>query len=658
MRATSVVGCGPLVNVDAGRPSTGVAVHVASVVIPAHNEQHAIPRLLDSLLEQELNGIRLEVVVVVNGSTDESAGVACAYVDRFAACGHQLTVVETSTASKACALNEGDRNVTSFPRLYLDADISLSLNAIRRTVEQLTTVSTPMLAAPRVQVACSSALAVRHYARIWSQLPYIRTQVPGVGFYAVNQAGRRRWWRFPTRIGADDKFVRLHFCNDEAVLIDDASFTIFLPERLGELLRVRSRWVSFNREIVRHCPGLDRRDKSRWRSSVRYIAHNASAWPYVPTFLAVWLASWALSLLRPQGKERSWSRATSSPMRAPPTAHLPASVAVGARTRRPVEMPVPKRSVHAAVVTYNSTATATRCIERLLESEGIDELRITVVDNASDDGVAEALATRFSDIEVISNDVNVGFAAAANQAIKHTTSRWVAIVNPDVEVRPDTIAASIAYLERYPEVGCCGVPAVHADGTVNDRSFFMRPSVWSEVTLALGAHRIARASKLLNPEQHVAYRPSMAPVEVDAVAGCFTVLDRELFEHLGGYDEEYFLCGEDLDLGGRAVEAGAAPAVVPVQPIVHRSEASFATRADARIAYLRGRARYQRRWWSSHRAAVAGAIRSLAVLARLAALWLLRSERAGEFVKLWACRGEWTAPVSLRRRRYQGHRRA
>jgi N-acetylglucosaminyl-diphospho-decaprenol L-rhamnosyltransferase len=582
------------------------------------------------------------VIVVVNGSADGTAAAARAYVARFAACGHQLDIVEIPTASKACALNEGDRSVTSFPRLYLDADILLSPNAIRRTVEELTAVSTPLLAAPRIHVAESAARAIRSYSRIWSRLPYIRSHVPGLGFYAVNEAGRRRWWRFPTRFGADDKFVRLHFSSDETVAIDDASFMVFLPERLAELLRVRSRWTSFNREIAHHCPRLHRRDNSRWMSSLRYIATNTSAWPDVPAFLAVWSGAWALSLLRTAGIGQRWPRATSSPMRATGHFQAPALVSVGPSARlRPVETPARERSLHAVVVTYNSIAVAPRCIERLLGSQGIDEMRITIVDNASDDGGAEALAEMFPDLEVIANDLNLGFAAAVNQAFRHTTSRWLAIVNPDAEVRPETIAACVAHLEKHSAVGCCGVPAVHADGKVNDRSFFMRPTLWSEITLSLAAHRIAPASRLLNPEQYIAYRPSKAPLEVDAIAGCFTVLDRGLFQHLGGFDECYFLCGEDFDLGARAVEAGAAPAVVPVHPILHQSEGSFVTRADARVAYLRGRAQYQRRWWPARRVAVAGVIRASAVLARLVTLWILRSARVDEFTTIWARREQW-----------------
>lgn len=288
-----------------------------SLVIPAHQEAHALPRLLASLLDQDLAGLTLEVAVVVNGSTDRTARAARAYVDRFAERGHRLAVVELSAASKAAALNAGDGAVSSFPRLYLDADIGLSPNAVRRTIEVLSRISSPMLAAPRIRVAQNSALTAQRYGRVWAQLPYVRSHVPGVGFYAVNASGRGRWCRFPTRVGGDDKFVRLHFARHEALLIEDASFTVFLPTRLTELVRVRARWTSFNRHIATHYPRLHQGDRPRWLSSARHIVTTPSTWRDAPTFLAVWSAAWALSRLPTMGRDLRWPRAESSPMRAP-----------------------------------------------------------------------------------------------------------------------------------------------------------------------------------------------------------------------------------------------------------------------------------------------------------------------------------------------------
>lgn len=616
----------------------------ASVVIPVHNEEHAIPRLLTAMLEQDLACLQLEIAVVVNGSTDGTAAAARSFIDRFASAHHRLVVVDLPQASKAAALNEGDRHMSSFPRLYLDADIQLSPTAIRRSVEVLGSSDAPMLAAPRVELAESSSPVVHRYGRTWAQLPYVRSHVPGIGFYAVNEAGRRRWWRFPTRMGADDKFVRLHFRQDEAVVIDDVTFTVYLPERLGELLRVRGRWTALNQEIARSCPGLHGRDGSRWRSSARHVLTTPATWPDVPTFLAVWTGAWVFSVRRTLGFGSEWASAASSPMRAPLQTYDHEALDEPAVVARVGVEPTPRRSVHVVIVTYNSGDTAPRCIASLMASENIDEMRITVVDNASADGGAARLAAMFPEIEVINNEENVGFAAAVNQAFEPARGRWFVVVNPDVEVQPETIAECLTYLEKHPAAGCCGVPSVHADGTVNDRSFFMKPSLWSEITLLFALHRLAPASHLWNREQRLAHLPHTSSFEVDAVGGCFTVLDSELFEHLRGYDEDYFLCGEDFDLGLRAIEAGAAPAVVATSPIIHHSEGSFASSADARIAYLRGRAQYQRRWWPAWRASVAGGIRAVSILARLAILGMRRSPRTAELARVWEHRSEWLRP--------------
>ena len=241
----------------------------------------------------------------------------------------------------------------------------------------------------------------------------------------------------------------------------------------------------------------------------------------------------------------------------------------------------------------------------------------------------------------MANRVNVGFAAAVNQAVTDSASRWIAVVNPDVEVHPDTLAATVEHLEQHPAVGSCGAPAVHADGTVSDRTFFMKPTGWSEITRALGAHRLAPASRLWNPEQSLAHQRADEPLGVDVIADCFNVIDRELFEHLGGYDEDYFLCGEDLDLSVRAVEAGAAPrwlqcrrsCTAPRAPSPPRpTPGSLTCGAGPSTSTAGGRPP----------TTFAGLVRRAAVLGRLGVLRLLRSGRSDELAHLWGRRDEWT----------------
>ena len=288
----------------------------ASIVIPAHNEEVALPRQLASLLNQELGGNRLHVVVVLNGSIDTTADAARTYVTPFRDKGHRLEVVEIATPSKATALNLGDEVATVFPRLYLDADITLSVDAIRRTIDALTSVQTPLLTAPRIRIADCKGIVARHYGYLWSQLPYIREQVPGVGFYAVNESGRRLWSQFPAQIGADDKYVRLHFGSDQMVVVEKATFSVYLPQRVIELFQVRGRWNGFNLDLAHEYPDLSCNDSARWRTSAMYLAGTPRLWPFVPYFFLVWFGGWAFTLVAMLGFGLRWARASSSPIRA------------------------------------------------------------------------------------------------------------------------------------------------------------------------------------------------------------------------------------------------------------------------------------------------------------------------------------------------------
>ena len=100
-----------------------------SVIIPAHNEAQVLERCLHALLDGARAG-ELEVIVICNGCTDDSAAV----VRRF---GAGVKLIETPIASKIHALNLGDAAATTFPRFFIDGDVVLPLDALRRLAREL-----------------------------------------------------------------------------------------------------------------------------------------------------------------------------------------------------------------------------------------------------------------------------------------------------------------------------------------------------------------------------------------------------------------------------------------------------------------------------------------------------------------------------------------
>lgn len=229
--------------------STSVGI---SVVIAAHNEEDVLDRCLGALLRPARKG-EIEIAVVCNGCTDRTAEVAREY-------GPDVRVLETPQASKTGALNLGDAVVSGFPRFYVDADVTLTLESVRRIVARLAE-GDALAAAPVLDLDLrGSSLAVRAYYRVWVRLPYVREGMIGVGVYALSEDGRRRFGRFPDVI-ADDGYVRTLFDASERVVVDDAPVCVYAPKRLSDLVRIKTRSRLGRYELGQRFPDLVARER-------------------------------------------------------------------------------------------------------------------------------------------------------------------------------------------------------------------------------------------------------------------------------------------------------------------------------------------------------------------------------------------------------------
>ncbi|MBO6865852.1 MAG: glycosyltransferase family 2 protein [Thalassococcus sp.] len=208
-----------------------------SVIIPAHNEAAVIGRCLASVLASDPVPF-LQVVVVANGCTDDTARVAQSYNDQFAENGWELSVLDLPVGGKPNALNAGDAAARFGTRVYLDADVTLSKTVLPE-LAGLLAVDAPVYASGRLNIVAPDNFASRAYARIWRKVPFMAQGVPGCGLFAVNTAGRARWGAFPDII-SDDTFVRLHFAADERVSTS-GSYDWPVVTGLRNLIKVRAR---------------------------------------------------------------------------------------------------------------------------------------------------------------------------------------------------------------------------------------------------------------------------------------------------------------------------------------------------------------------------------------------------------------------------------
>ena len=249
-----------------------------SLIIPAHNEELVIGRLLRQLTSGAEPG-EFEIVVVCNGCSDDTAGVASGF-------GQSIRVIETDVASKSHALRLGDQAVASFPRFYVDADVHLSLESVRQVCEALEGGAC-LAAAPRMRVDLSqSPWLVRSYYEIWMRLPYHLEGMIGSGVYAMSREGRQRFDEFPDII-SDDGFARLHFAPSERVIVESASFTITPPASLAGVVHVKRRSQKGLRQLHRRYPELLDNDPRGYSLPLAAILRSPRRWPASLVYLYV-----------------------------------------------------------------------------------------------------------------------------------------------------------------------------------------------------------------------------------------------------------------------------------------------------------------------------------------------------------------------------------
>lgn len=206
---------------------------MVTVIIAAHNEESVIGRCLEALRDQ-CTALPLEIIVSANGCTDHTATVAAA---------HHVTVVDRAEAGKPGALNAAERIATSFPRVYLDADIVLPPDAIEQVITALSAVPRTHAVVPRRRINTQGRpLSVKAYVAINERLPAFRTGLFGRGMITLSEAGRSRFTEFPPVI-ADDLFLDSLFGDAEKVEAQGVDVMVEAPystrDLIARLVRVR-----------------------------------------------------------------------------------------------------------------------------------------------------------------------------------------------------------------------------------------------------------------------------------------------------------------------------------------------------------------------------------------------------------------------------------
>lgn len=229
------------------------------------------------------------------------------------------------------------------------------------------------------------------------------------------------------------------------------------------------------------------------------------------------------------------------------------------------------------IVAYNSCDFIPACLKSVRDAcEGIDA-QVIVLDNGSVEPILPEIRQFFPEVEWIDSKENLGFGKGCNLAEKRATKPYLFFINPDTVVSRDSFTKVLDFMEEHPESGTVGCRILNEDGTLQwacRRSF---PTIVSAVSKTIGLAALFPKNKTL-ASYNMTYADPDEVTEVDAISGSFFCMRRDLYEKLGGFDEDFFMYGEDLDLCFRAKVAGCKNYYTPSTNILHFKGQSCRTR--------------------------------------------------------------------------------
>lgn len=304
-------------------------------------------------------------------------------------------------------------------------------------------------------------------------------------------------------------------------------------------------------------------------------------------------------------------------------------------------------AVTILIISYNTREMTLACLRSIAQETQIPH-EVILLDNASQDGSAAAVAAAFPDVRLMAETTNHGFAKGNNLGAAHARGEYLLLLNPDTVVLDRAIDRLMEFAQAQPEAMIWGGRTLYGDRRLNPTSCWGRMTLWSVFCTTTGLSSALRGSRIFNPEGYGNWQRDTAR-EVDIVTGAFLMMKRSFWDRLGGFDLRYVMYGEEADLCLRARALGAKPQITPEATIIHYVGASEQVRGSKIVMLIKAKlllirdhfpawqkapATWMFRAWPLTRfwaAAVAARLKGSASAA----------EKASGWKEVWTRRAEW-----------------
>ncbi|TDW99578.1 glycosyltransferase family 2 protein [Dinghuibacter silviterrae] len=207
------------------------------------------------------------------------------------------------------------------------------------------------------------------------------------------------------------------------------------------------------------------------------------------------------------------------------------------------------------IVSYNVKAYLEQCLYTLSRATRSLDAEIWVVDNASTDGTAAWLTAAWPQVRCLALDENIGYARANNLPLDNVRGKYILYLNPDTLLEEQGLRQCLAFLDTQTDAGALGVRMINGFGA------FLRESKRGRSSVAASFFKMTGLADRFPKNRwfssyyagHIDDRETHA---VPVLSGAFLMARTELIQGIGGFDERFFMFGEDIDLSYRIRKAG------------------------------------------------------------------------------------------------------
>lgn len=207
------------------------------------------------------------------------------------------------------------------------------------------------------------------------------------------------------------------------------------------------------------------------------------------------------------------------------------------------------------ILNYNVRYFLELCVLSVESALQNIDSEIIVVDNNSSDDSCEMIKTRFPNVKLIQNNRNVGFPKGNNIGVSQAKGEYICILNPDTVVAEDTFKKVLAFAQKQNNLGIVGVKLIDGTGNFLPESKRGIPTPWVAFTKIAILYKLFPESSFFNKyyAQHLSENQTG---EVEILVGAFMFLKKELYNEVGGFDEDCFMYSDDIDLSYMVLQKG------------------------------------------------------------------------------------------------------